>query len=117
MHSYEALYAGFTRGLELIGPGVKIADVSHEVQETICAKGFPTYRRGHFGHSIGAGPGEQYPILSASCKEVFEPGMVICLETPYYGTKSNSYNIEDTLLITDNGYERFTHANSTLYWV
>ena len=117
MHSYEALYAGFTRGLELIGPGVKIADVFHEVQKTICAKGFPTYRRGHFGHSIGAGPGEQYPILSASCKEVFEPGMVICLETPYYRTKSNSYNIEDTLLITDNGYERFTHANSTLYWV
>lgn len=113
---YHALYAGFSRGLELIGPGVKLSDVFCEVQKTICGNGFPTYRRGHFGHSIGAGPGEQYPYIAKDSREVFQPGMVICLETPYYGTKSNSYNIEDTLLITEDGYERFTHANDTLYW-
>lgn len=113
---YSSLYAGFVRGLELIGPGVKICDVFNEVQKTICSMDLPTYRRGHFGHSIGAGPGEQYPYISATSNETFQPGMIICLETPYYGSKSHSYNIEDTLLITENGYERFTHANDTLYW-
>jgi len=34
--------------------------------------------------------------------------MVICLETPYYELGWGGVQAEDTLVVTDNGAERFT---------
>lgn len=117
---YEALWAGHQAQLERIKPGVRICDVFDAVDRAI--KRFPImeaygYTRGHYGHSIGCGLGaEEYPFIAPNETRVFEPGMVFCIETPYYSSKHHNFNIEDTILITQTGIEQFSTAPHTLFY-
>ena len=53
-------------------------------------------------------------MLSPDNEAVLEPGMVMCFETPFYSSQYHSYNLEDTILITEDGHEMFTNTNRTL---
>ena len=113
---YEALYAGYSRLIEMAGPGVRLCDVFHEVVKAV-QHYIPEYRRGHVGHSIGCNRfSEESPFIAPTEKSVFEPGMIFCTEVPYYSTEFNSYNLEDTLLITENGVAMFSHISPSLNW-
>ena len=105
---YGALRASFDRLTDLLRPGVKMSEVFRVAQEEVRAHGFPNYTRGHFGHSIGLDSWvEEPPSFSAHEETVLEPGMVLAVETPYYGVSVGSFCIEDMVLITDDGYENF----------
>lgn len=113
---FDTLYAGFETAMNMIGPGVRMCDVYYAIQKCVWDRGETNYLRGHQGHSISCGKFcEEYPFIAPDETRVFEPGMVFCVEMPYYGTASHSYLIEDTILITENGIERFTVAPGTLY--
>lgn len=112
---YDLMYDAYALGLSRIGPGVKCADVFDSMMALVQKK-IPAFKRGHFGHSLSPLRGEDYPFISNSNPSTFEPGMIFCIEAPYYSSKLGSYNVEDTLLITENGYELFTHANRELFW-
>ena len=115
--TYEALLKGYDKLIEMLGPGVKMCDIFHEVLRVTQEAGLPRYRRGHFGHSINCNRfGEEYPFISAVETRVFEPGMIFCTEIPYYSIGNQSYNLEDEVLITENGIEIFTHVPRTLNW-
>lgn len=106
---YAALMEGYKRELELIGPGVKIADVYHEVM-TLMRKTIPDYVRGHLGHSIGTYYlAEEYPYISPYVgEETFQPGMVLSAEIPYSSAVLGGMTPEDSFVVTENGIERFT---------
>lgn len=113
---YAGLYAGYSLMVKMIGPGVRMCDVFNQVMEEI-HKYLPAYRRGHIGHSLGCNRySEEYPFISPSEERIFEPGMVLCTELPYYSSKHNSYILEDTLCVTENGIELFCHVPKTLSW-
>ncbi len=112
---YDLMYGAYALGLSMIGPGVKCADVFNAMMDLV-QKEIPAFKRGHFGHSLSPLRGEDYPFISNSNPGTFEPGMIFCIEAPYYSSKLGSYNVEDTLLITENGYELFTNANKELFW-
>jgi Xaa-Pro aminopeptidase len=113
---FEVLLKANDLAFELIGPGVKMSEVFKKTLNVI-RKDIPDYIRGHFGHSIGCSRfTEEYPFISATEEKVFAPGMVFCLETPYYSSFNNSYNLEDEFVITENGIERFTNTNRSLFW-
>lgn len=112
---YESLWKGAECAIRMLGPGVKMSDVFREVQAAVRAE-IPGYKRGHHGHSIGCNRfTEEAPFIAAGEDRTFRPGMVFCLEMPYYSSKNHSFNIEDTFLITENGCEFFTHSNQSLY--
>ena len=114
---YEALHKGYDRMISMVGPGVRMCDVFNEVIPVIRAAGIPDYKRGHIGHSLGCSRfSEEYPFIAPDVTDVFEPGMIFCTEVPYYSSENNSYNLEDTLLITENGVELFSHIPDTLNW-
>jgi len=103
---YNALLAGFTAGSELLRPGVALADVHRTTLAAIRSAGFPGYTRGHFGHGLGASVGsEQWPFISADATVVFEPGMVMAFECPWYINGLGGMIVENQLLITDDGHE------------
>lgn len=114
------LKKGHDRAMEIIGPGVRMCDVFDEVMAVLKKEGgllFDKYVRGHFGHSIGCNNFvEEYPFISPTNTDVFEPGMVFCIETPFYSGKLGGFNLEDEILITENGYERWTYVNDDLRW-
>ena len=111
---FDTLLAAHDAEVAMMQPGNKLKDAFHAAME-VCHKGaLPHFVRGHFGHTLGMGPGEEYPMLDPNNELVMEPGMVFCCETPYYSSKFGSFNIEDTLVITESGHERFTHTNRSL---
>lgn len=100
----------------IVGPGTSLNEVYNLAMDIIGNK-IKGYKRGHFGHSIGCAlfP-EEYPFIAANETRVMEPGMVFCLEMPYYSSFNSSYNLEDTFAVTETGIERFTHINRSLFW-
>ncbi len=104
----DRLYSAQRKMLEAARPGLPIKELfrigySH-VQEA-----FPAYRRGHLGHSISLGPATaEAPYINATETRVLEPGMVLAIEVPCYIRGVNGFNIEDMVLITQDGCEVLT---------
>ncbi|WP_282942664.1 M24 family metallopeptidase [Paenibacillus sp. RC67] len=112
---YHALRTGHDQLLQLIEPGRSMQSVFDEVMNLIRNSGLPGYNRGHLGHSAGLSlAAEEPPFLSPTESTIFRPGMVICLETPYYGYGVGSIMIEDMVLVTENGCERLNRLSRDL---
>lgn len=110
---YADLWKGYEWAVNNMGPGMRMCDVFHGVQDAI---GMKNYVRGHHGHSISCDiSGEEAPFFSPEETRVLEPGMVLCIETPFYSSSRHTYNIEDTFVVTDSGIELFSHANPSMY--
>jgi Xaa-Pro dipeptidase len=119
---FDVLYSAFQKGLEMLKPGIKLSDMYNACRAMVESSNIiPSYPRGHIGHSISLEATlEDHPWITAEEHSVFEPGMVVSHEMSYAATANlahqGSYNIEDTVLITDDGHERFSFVNETLEW-
>lgn len=106
---YGALLAGQDTALECLHPGVRACDVFQRAVETVRSSGIPHYERTNVGHGIGiAGDGYDPPLLGPSDETSLEPGMVLCVETPYYEIGFGGLQVEDMVLVTDDGFESLT---------
>ncbi|MGL5189241.1 MAG: M24 family metallopeptidase [Cetobacterium sp.] len=86
-------------------PGVKIKDIFNIGFECVKTK-YPQYERGHLGHSISLGPSTwEAPLITSSEERILEKGMILCVEVPLYIKKLGGFNIEDMVLITEDGAE------------
>lgn len=107
-HIQDALLAGFRAGLAEMKPGNRFCDVFQAVHRAVRGAGFPSYTRGHVGHSIGSDvDGEEWPWISATQTQRLEPGMVLAFEVPYYINGIGGFQNEDDILITETGFESF----------
>ncbi len=112
---YQTIHKGHEYMLSQIAPGVKLSEVFNNTMALIKSSGLPHYNRGHLGHGDGVFVGlEEAPFVSASATEVFLPGMVMSLETPYYGKGVGGIMIEDMLLVTETGIEMLSHLPRAL---
>lgn len=103
---FDALTCGFEAGAQLLQPGIALSRVHRETLGAIREVGFPDYTRGHFGHGLGAGLGsEEWPFISADATVVFEPGMVMAFECPWYIDGLGGMIIENQVVITKTGHE------------
>ena len=112
---YQTIQKGHEYMLSRVAPGVQLSDVFNDTMTLIRNSGLPHYNRGHLGHGDGVFTGlEEAPFVSAAAQEVFKAGMVMSLETPYYGIGVGSIMIEDMLLITEDGVEMLSHLPRNL---
>lgn len=111
--SYQALHRGVLRAYELIRPGVRCTDVFEAVVETVRREGIQHYRRSHVGHGIGI-DGYDLPDISPSSRDVFEAGMVLCVETPYYELGWCGLQVEDMVVVRENGIEQLMTTDGEL---
>ncbi len=113
---WNILHDTFEKVFEMAGPGVRICDLFKTAEDSVKTV-IPEYHRGHFGHSVGCYVWwEEYPTISRHDTNCLEPGMVMNIEVPYYSSYNNSYNFEDTFLVTENGINRFTKHSDDIYW-
>lgn len=106
---YALLLEAFETGLTAIRPGAMLRDVYDVTLSVVHKAGLTGYRRGHFGHGLGASVGsEEWPFIAADSDVAIEPGMVLAFETPFYGKGIGSLTIEDQLLVTETGVEIMT---------
>ncbi|MFJ2043259.1 M24 family metallopeptidase [Paenibacillus taichungensis] len=111
---FNAVKSGWETALETVRPGVKASDVFHAAVSRVQREGIPHYRRQHVGHAIGL---ELYDdmTLSPGDQRILEPGMVLCVEVPYYELGAGGFQIEDTVVVTPDGYEFLTHMERKLF--
>ncbi len=112
---YEHLRQAHARAVEAIRPGVPASRVYEVASTAMQAAGYPGYRRGHFGHSLGLDTfHEEPPFLAPGDATRLQPGMVLAVETPFYGPDLGPVMIEDLVLVTDAGHEYLTGLPRTL---
>lgn len=117
---FESLYKANELGVSMLKPGVKMNDIYNAVRASVESDGvIPQYKRGHVGHSIGVSPMlEEYPQIAPNIECELKENMVISLETPYAcdGREGKHFgmNLEDTFVITKDGYERLTNMPDSL---
>ncbi len=111
---YEAVKIGEEQGLKLIRPGAKAAEIFSASVQGVRENGIPHYKRGHVGHGIGI---ECYdiPSLSPVSDHVLEEGMVLNIETPYYELGFGGVQIEDTIVVTKDGYRMLTQCSREMF--
>ncbi|MFD5715007.1 M24 family metallopeptidase [Streptomyces pharetrae] len=103
---HDVLLGAHREALSVIRPGVAAREVFQAAQRHIRAGGYPSFTRGHYGHSVGIDTfHEEPPYLSADEERPLLPGMVLAVETPSYSSDTGAIMIEDLLLVTDDGHE------------
>lgn len=90
-----------------IRPGVKASAVDLAAREVFKKAGLSKYFIHATGHGVGIDVHEP-PVISPESKDVLQPGMVITIEPGLYFPGKFGVRIEDTMLVTKNGYEILT---------
>ena len=110
---HRAICVGLDRAIAMIKPGVRVSDVFDACVDTVRREGIPHYQRSHVGHGIGL-DGYDAPNIAPSNSELFEEGMVICVETPYYEMGFAGLQVEDTMVVTRDGIDSFMLSSTEL---
>jgi len=112
---HNAVVRGQDVALEMIKPGVTGAEIFAAAVKAVRQTGIPHYGRQHVGHGLGLGlSGYDQPLLAPGDHTPLEAGMVICVETPYYELGWGSVQIEDMIVVTEDGHRRLTTMSRDL---
>lgn len=112
---YEVLNESMDRSMELLEDGVTTNEVFKNTLAYIQKEGadvFETFNRNHFGHGIGIDVYDP-PTIDREKNEI-ATGMVMCVEPPYYELGTGGIQVEDEVLVTDDGVERFSKCPESL---
>ncbi|MCL6522521.1 MAG: Xaa-Pro peptidase family protein [Firmicutes bacterium] len=110
---YEIVRQAQQAGLEALRPGATGGEVDAAARERIAREGFGAA----FGHSLGHGVGldvHEAPRLAAGSEERLEPGMVVTVEPGIYRPGWGGVRIEDTVLVTADGYRNLCSSSKEL---
>ena len=110
---YNAARDGEQAAIAAMKPGVEVSRIFETAMRVTREHGLPHYERNHVGHGIGLEPYDP-PTLNAATHTTLEPGMVFCVETPYYEHGWGGVQVEDAVEITAAGVRRLTQSSQEL---
>ena len=113
-HCFEAIHKGWETALSMIRPGAVASDIFEHAIAAVITAGIPDYKRQHVGHAIGL---EIYDdlLLGPSDHTPLEENMVINVEVPYYLLGFGGFQVEDSVVVTKDGFEFLTGAQRILH--
>ena len=110
---HQAICAGWDRAQELIKPGADCSEVSRHVAEAVRKAGIRDFRE-PIVHSVGLEHTDEpkpYGVMPQTKHEqTLQENMVINVDLPHSEIGWGSVHMEDTVVITTNGFERLTKA-------
>jgi len=110
---YNAARDGEIAAIAAMKPGVAVSHIFETAMQVTRERGMPHYERHHVGHGIGLEPYDP-PTINAATHTALEPGMVFCVETPYYEHGWGGVQVEDAVEITAGGVRRLTQSSQEL---
>ncbi len=108
-HTVAAQEAAFAA----IRPGATCADVDGAVMRYFEQHDLMPYWRQHTGHAIGL-RNHEAPFLDVGDRTVLESGMVFTIEPGVYDSELGGLRHSDTVVVTDDGFEKLTDYPSDL---
>lgn len=111
---YQTVYQAQQLALAAIRPGVSLKEIDAAARTHIEAQGYGDY----FGHGLGHGVGievHEFPVVSPRSEDIAWEGMVFTVEPGIYVPDLGGVRLEDTVLVTAEGYERVTSINKEFY--
>jgi Xaa-Pro aminopeptidase len=111
--AYAAVLAGERAAIEAMKPGVPVSRLFDIAVRVTREAGLPQYQRHHVGHGIGLEPYDP-PTINAATDTALEPGMVFCVETPYYEHGWGGVQVEDAVEVTASGVRVLTRSSQDL---
>ncbi|SHJ71180.1 Xaa-Pro aminopeptidase [Malonomonas rubra DSM 5091] len=102
--------------LAAVQPGIELRDLDAVARDYIRKQGYGDY----FGHGLGHGVGleiHEYPALSPRADAQAVEGMVVTIEPGIYIPELGGVRIEDTVVVTADGYEALTSIPKEFYQI
>ena len=111
---YDAIRDGERAAIAAMKPGVPVSQIFDVGVRVTRERGLAHYERHHVGHGIGLEAYDPPTINAAATGTLLEPGMVFCVETPYYEYGWGGVQVEDTVEVTATGIRRLTRSSQEL---
>ena len=106
--AHEAIYLANRMLLEVARPGIRSCDLFDMAMKHLQKAGYASLSP-QAGHGVGRDAHEP-PMIAQWNEMALEPGMVVAFEPTMRVVGVGSVNIEDTVLITENGNEPLTKS-------
>jgi Xaa-Pro aminopeptidase len=104
---YDALSESLMHAIEAVKIGAPLSSIYAAGAKSMRSLGFPSYSRGHLGHSLGLTTNfEEAPFICPDEHRPIVPGMALSLELPFYVGGVGTFQLETMLLIHDSGVEQ-----------
>jgi len=110
---FEAMFEARALAYGMLKPGIIMSEVDKKVRKLITEKGYGDYIIHRTGHGLGI-TGHEAPFLAEGYDKPFEKNMVISVEPGIYIPGIGGFRHSDTVLITEEGYQKLTKAPETL---
>jgi Xaa-Pro aminopeptidase len=110
---YTVVQRAQRKALMLCKPGERLGALDEAARKEITAAGFGELFVHRLGHGVGLEVHE-YPSIAKEGEDsqrILEPGMVFTVEPGIYLQGLGGVRYEDTIVITDAGYENFYSVN------
>lgn len=110
---YDVVLNAQLKGLATVKSGVTGKTVDAACRDSIAADGYGDYFNHGTGHGVGLDIHEE-PVASPRSDTVLEPNMIVTVEPGVYLPGEIGLRIEDSVIVTDDGYELLTHTSKEL---
>ncbi|ABQ26014.1 M24 family metallopeptidase [Geotalea uraniireducens] len=110
---YSIVKDAHDRALAAVRPGINFKELDTLARDYIAEKGFGS----NFGHGLGHGVGlevHEQPVVSFRSEGLVEEGMVFTIEPGIYIPGWGGIRIEDTVVVTADGYRILTKVPKEL---
>src|SRR5215469_9058397 len=114
--AYNAVQDAQQAALDSIKPGITVAKVDQAARKLLRERKLDRFFTHSTGHALGLEIHEA-PRVAAGQQEQLRPGMVMTIEPGVYLPGKYGVRIEDTIVVTETGYEILTPCSKDLITV
>ncbi len=109
---FETILKARELAYSMLKPGTLMSEIDIKVKKFIAEQGYGNYILHRTGHGLGI-TGHEAPYLAEGYDRPLRSGMLVSVEPGIYIPGIGGFRHSDTVLITEEGYEKFTKAPET----
>jgi len=110
---WEAIIAAQDAALDAVKPGAKVSEICAAAEKEL-ASAEVGRNPSTMGHGLGIECNEM-PVISKTGEDELLEGMVVNVDIPILELGWGGIQLEDTILVTSDGFELLTRTDRTLY--